>query len=314
MRFLLVTALFLLLQSFTSVPLAAEETGLLLKETDAAISVFHNGKVLLTYNKKSPKVPEGIKPIFQRSACLHPVNTPAGKTITAMFPVDHPHQNGIFTAWTKTTYDGRAIDFWNLAKGQGRVVHEKTLATDAVNLMGWNVKVSFTVSMLHQIVEEPAVDVLRETWKVTVRLPRKHEYEFDIELQQEALTDKPLIIEKYHYGGFAIRGPTRWVLPKDGDAKKGEQKYETNFFLNSLGSNRIKGNHEHADWVAMSGEIDGVGASITATGDKGNFRAPQAARLHPTKPYFCFAPCVDGEFVIDKKSPYKAKYTITVSN
>ena len=34
-----------------------------------------------------------------------------------------------------------------------------------------------------------------------------------------------------------------------------------------------------------------------------NFRAPQAARLHPTKPYFCFAPCVDGEFQVDAEHP-----------
>ena len=45
-----------------------------------------------------------------------------------------------------------------------------------------------------------------------------------------------------------------------------------------------------------------------------NFRSPQASRLHPTKPYFCFSPCVDGEFVIDKSNPYRARYRFIVTS
>jgi hypothetical protein len=60
------------------------------------------------------------------------------------------------------------------------------------------------------------------------------------------LTDKPLILQMYHYGGVALRGPVRWLSADDGDFRK------------------------------------------------------QAARLHPTKPYFVFSPCVDAEFTIDQ--------------
>ena len=59
-------------------------------------------------------------------------------------------------------------------------------------------------------------------------------------------------------------------------------------FLNDLGSDRIKGNHEHARWVSLSGQNDGQPVTITVLCHRDNFRAPQAARLHPTKPYFVF--------------------------
>jgi len=45
-----------------------------------------------------------------------------------------------------------------------------------------------------------------------------------------------------------------------------------------------------------------------------NFRAPQAARLHPLKPYFCFAPCVDGTFTIDRDHPFTGRYRYLITD
>jgi hypothetical protein len=38
-----------------------------------------------------------------------------------------------------------------------------------------------------------------------------------------------------------------------------------------------------------------------------SFRAPRAARLHPTKPYFCFVTSADGGFAIDEATPFTAR-------
>lgn len=315
-----VLATLLATTSLFAVEPQATPKGLHVKQTDAAITVLHNADVLLVFNKKSPPVPEGMKKIYHRSGFIHPVNTPGGKTVTSTFPIDHPHQHGIFTAWTKTKYDGREIDFWNLAKGQGRVRFEKNpRGNPAVSLFEGAkepIAVSFDVNLVHSIVADPPVDVLAESWHITVFdvFPDEDSFSFEITLKQTALTDKPLIVQKYHYGGFAVRGPTRWVLAKDADDNPGNEKREPSYFLNNLGSDRIKGNHEHATWVSMGGKIDGDDASITVICESENFRAPQAARLHPTKPYFCYAPCVDGEFVIDKEHPYEAKYFFIVSD
>jgi len=45
-----------------------------------------------------------------------------------------------------------------------------------------------------------------------------------------------------------------------------------------------------------------------------NFRAPQAARIHPTKPYFVFSPCVDDDFAIDREHPFRGKYRYLITD
>jgi hypothetical protein len=85
-------------------------------------------------------------------------------------------------------------------------------------------------------------------------------------------------------------------------------------FLNDRGSDRIKGNHEHAQWVALTGHMDGQTVTIAVLCHRDNFRAPQAARIHPTKPYFVFSPCVDDEFEIDREHPFRGKYRYLITD
>lgn len=273
-------------------------------ESDSTIVISDGDQSILTYNKVSPPVPKGLKEIYHRSGCLHPVCSPSGQSVTAMFPKDHPHQQGIFSAWVKTTYEGENIDFWNLGGGTGRVLHEQVVGT-----FQEKDRAGFEVDLIHRKETEPKVDVLRERWKVTA-YPTDGSYRcFDLQSTQSAISPHALLINEYHYGGFAVRGPARWVTT--GNEK---EERESSGFLNNLGSKRAEGNHQHAKWVSLWGEIDGKPVSITVLCDPNNFRAPQAARIHPTKPYFCYAPCVDGEFVIDQDHPYQSRYRYLVTD
>ena len=279
-------------------------------ETEGTIVVKRDDKAVVTYNKVSPPAPSGIDSIYERSGCLHPVNSPRGRTVTQMFPVDHPHQHGIFSAWVKTTYDGQPVDFWNLAGRTGRVLHERVVskfqASDAVG---------FEVDLIHRATRTPSVDVLRERWRITVHPTDGTYHCFDLQTTQTAITDKPLTVSKHHYGGIVLRGLTRWLTAKDRYAGEHlDLVREPSDFENDLGSNRVKGNHEHAKWVALTGRIDDAPATIAVLCHPDNFRAPQAARLHPTKPYFCFAPCVDGTFTIDRDHPFRGRYRYLVTD
>ena len=288
----------------------ATAQALKLVETDQAIVVRHETQDILTYNKVSPPVPRGIDSVYQRSGCLHPINSPQGRTVTQMFPVDHPHQHGVFSAWVKTKYDGRAVDFWNLAGGTGRVLHERV-----VRLYREQDTVGFEVDLIHRATTKPAIDVLRERWKVTVYPTDGTYHYFDLESTQHALTEKPLIISKHHYGGMVLRGPTRWLTAKDRWVREHpDLEREPSQFVNDLGSDRVRGNHQHAKWVALTGSLGNKPATIAVLSHTDNFRSPQAARLHPTKPYFCFAPCVDGTFKIDRAHPFKARYRYLVTD
>ncbi len=289
---------------------AANQAGLSVAESEDAITVAQGGKVIIVYNKLSPPVPTGIDPVYARSGFIHPLNTPGGRTLTATFPVDHAHQHGLFSAWVKTTYDNREIDFWNLAGKTGRVAHQRVVAT-----FNRETGAGFEVDLVHQTVSEPVVDVLRENWKVVAYPTDGSYFCFDIETKQQALTDKPLIIQEYHYGGMALRGRVEWVRGEKAPPGADENmKLEPSDFLNDLGSAREKGNHEHARWVAMVGELGGQSVSVAVLSHADNFRAPQAARLHPSKPYFCFAPCVDGEFAIDAEHPLSGRYRYLITD
>ncbi len=260
--------------STTSEPLRIERNA-------ATLAVSRGNEPVLVYNMQSPSVPEGIDPIYRRSGFLHPVRSPQGRTVTATFPVDHAHQHGVFSAWVKTSYDGRSVDFWNLAGGTGRVVHERVVSTFAsANSSG------FEVDLLHRVEGNPPIDVLRERWKVTVYTAPASYNCFDVETVQSAITNKPLTIHQYHYGGVALRGPTRWVTNADADlASKNDPLREPSSFLNDHRSDRIQGNHEHAKWVAMTGAIDGQPVTVAVLCHRDNFRAPRrrdCTRPNPT--------------------------------
>lgn len=274
-------------------------------ETDATITIRRGSAIVLVYNKQSPEVPASIDPIYRRSGFLHPVASPAGSVLTAAFPADHPHQQGIFTAWTSTTYNDRPVDFWNLAKGVGRVSHERV-----EKIFEDRGEVGFEVDLLHKIVAAPTVDVLREHWKITAYPTDGSFHCFDLDSVQQALTDQPLVVEHYHYGGAAVRGPQRWIRPSG----KRDDMDSVSEIVNEFGVDRIQGNHQPTRWVTLTGTQDDAAVSITMLGHAQNFRAPQPARLHPTKPYFCFAPCVEAAFEIDAQHPYEAKFRFLVTD
>jgi len=293
-------SIFLVIVS-SSVALA--NSPLQLIENEQQIQIVLGKQTVLSYNKLPPDLPAGVEAIYQRSGFLHPVASPNGGVVTACYPLDHKHQNGIFSAWVKTTYDGQEVDFWNLAKGAGRTRHDCVVSTFSdSNSAG------FVVELIHQTEGETPVDVLRETWEVTCHMSDGH-HVFDIETTQRGVTDKPLVVEEYHYGGMALRGPSGWLLPIDQSTK------ETGAIMtNSQRSDRIKGNHEATNWVAMSGSHEGRDVCVAVFSHKDNFRSPQPARLHPTKPYFCFAACVGGAFVIDKQNPLHGRYRYIVTD
>ncbi len=308
-RLLLVQCFFVCFDFLFDLKVSGAES-LRVTETEAALTVLQGEAIVLVYNKQSPPVPKGIDPIYHRSGFLHPVNTPKGKTVTDTFPRDHAHQHGIFSAWVKTSYSEHSIDFWNLAGRTGRVVHERVVST-----FQGDGSVGFEVDMIHTAEAPVSLDILRERWKVTVYQPADQSYCFDIESKQEAITNTPLVIEKYHYGGMALRGTSRWLSKADRD-KNGESELvrEPSSFINNLGQDRKEGNHVPATWVALSGTLDQESASITVLGHPQNFRAPQPARMHDTKPYFCFSPCVTESFEISRVKPLHAKYRYLVTD
>src|SRR5688500_13954646 len=70
---------------------------------DGALRVTAGDRPLLTYHVTPVQGPPGTGPLFTRNAYIHPVHAPNGAVVTGDFAPDHPHQRGVFFAWTKTT-------------------------------------------------------------------------------------------------------------------------------------------------------------------------------------------------------------------
>lgn len=277
-------------------PEAPRGPGLL--ETEGRLSLLNDAEEILTYHTATSPPPAGIAAHFTRSGHIHPLKTPSGKVVTAEFPADHAHQHGVFFAWVQTQFAGHEVDFWNQAKQLGTVRHSRLVESQS-----GPVYAGFVSELEHLDLTSGELVVLHETWRV-MAMQIGDFHLIDIESTQSVATDQPLKILEYHYGGFGWRGPSEWLLPSAGGGATGCE------FLTSEEHNRVKGNHTRPQWVSVTGRVDGAPCTVAIFGHPTHLRHPQPVRLHPDKPYFCFAPCVLGEFAITRTRPLTSRYRI----
>jgi hypothetical protein len=243
-----------------------------------------------------PELPEpGIRETFKRAGYMHPVYTPAGRIVTDDYPSDHPHQHGIMFAWTKTEFEGRHPDFWNMGSGTGSVEFD-----GIGNSWTGPVHAGFTARLRYvDLSAAKPVMALNELWAVrgySLRSGQKPYTIFDIISTQQTAGNSPLLLPDYRYGGIAVRGHRNW------------RKKENVTFLTSEGKDRIAGDDTRARWCSIAGNVDGAVVGIAAFGHPDNFRAPQPVRIHPDDPYFNFSPSKLGDWRIDPGKPYVSRY------
>ena len=253
---------------------------------------------ILTYHTATSTAPAGIAAHYARSGHIHPLLTPSGKTVTAEFPADHAHQHGVFFAWVQTQFAGHEVDFWNQGKRIGNVRHRRVVESSSGPVYAGVVS-----ELEHFDLTAGEKVVLNETWRV-MALKIEDSYLVDIESTQTAASAEPLKILKYHYGGFGWRGPSEWLLPKTSSEATGCE------FLTSEEHDRVQGNHTRPQWVSVTGKVNGDLCTVASFGHPANLHHPQPVRLHPDKPYFCFAPCVLGDFDITQDQPLISRYRI----
>jgi GNAT superfamily N-acetyltransferase len=254
------------------------------------------GKPAFRYNYVEVPPPAGVDPIFTRGGYLHPVWTPSGRTVTHDYPANHLHHHGIWWAWTKTEFEGRATDFWNSKAGEGRV--------EFAGLDGmWDGPVHAGFRARHRFVDLKAPGgpkaALDETWTVKA-VVHGDGFLFDLESSQTCAGPSPLHLKKYHYGGLGVRGAASW------EGKEGVS------FLTSEGRTRADGHGTTGRWCALEGTVDGAPATLAILCHPGNFRAPQGMRIHPAEPFFCYAPEQAGDFAIEPGKPYVSRYRFLV--
>ncbi len=283
---------------------ASAPAGILCKETDDQIVVTRNDRHVLTY-QKTVKVPPDVDVKYGRSGFVHPISTPSGRMLTDDYPLPHhSHQHGLFFAWRNATFEGKKLNFWE--PGDAKVRHEKTL-----EIMNEEGMAGFRVELAHV---SGAQTILKEIWTVKVSSDTGY---IDLKSEQHCATDSALTLERFHYGGMAIRGNRQWFPDAHTKAGKGALKDEFVApckMITSEGKTQENGNHSRPKWVCMTGPIKAAPVSMTFVPHPTNFRYPQHVRLHPKMPYFCFIPTVEKPFKIEPGKPWVSRYRIVAED
>ncbi|HKQ37094.1 MAG TPA: PmoA family protein [Verrucomicrobiae bacterium] len=277
----------------------APSEGVKLERTGKKLKASAGGKTLLEYQAEPGEFPRtDIKPSFRRGGYIHPIYSLSGKVITDDFPPNHIHHHGVWFAWSNAEFEGRPTDFWNMGDGKG-LVEFVSVANE------WSGVAHGGFTAKHRYVDLTSgapKTAIEEDWEVRIlnRFPDQKFWVFDL-VSTQRCTSTALKFPEYRYGGIGLRGNWAW------NGKDAVQ------FLTSDGvTDREKSHTMRARWCDMHGTIDGQHVGITVMGHPENFRAPQPMRVHPTEPFFNFAPQQAGEFEMQPGKPYIACYRLVI--
>ena len=220
------------------------------------------GRLLFEYRKKPLEEAKNNAPHYSRTGYIHPLYSPSGKIITGDYAPDHPHQHGLFFAWTKSSFRDKPTEFWNQKKKLGDIRFHRFLGkTENKKSLTLQFEQIFSAG---KDSDEP---ILKEIWEITVPGKELPYHQFDLTSIQSCATKDPLAVHKYHYGGMAIRGNDQWLkLDEDGNP--------LGKMITSEEKNRENGNHTRPRWVTMHGPVDEQECGVVVMNHPDNFRFP----------------------------------------
>lgn len=265
------------------------------KETPSTIVLSASGREILQFFHRENQPPDSLGPVYRRGGYIHPVRTPSGTVLTGHLNGPyHMHHSGIWSAWTNTEFQGRKPDFWNAQLLRGRVDIDSLLAS-------WSgaVHAGFqSVNRFTDLTTGSPVTALLELWDVRAyAIPESAGmFVFDVTLTQTVSPGAALVLPEYLYGGVGFRGHPDW------------NDTLTTTILTSEGLGRLDGHATRARWAHFGGWSDGKLGGVAIMGHPTNFRFPQPMRIHPTMPFFNFAPTQLGEMSIQPGKPYVVRY------
>lgn len=287
------TVLFELIESDT---VGEKSTGINFKEDAVELSGSSGGPVFQYRTGVGGLDPDITEEIFYRGGYLHPVYTPNGRAVTSHYTDNRPHQNGIWTGWYKTEWNGLKPDFWSQAERTGKVEAISVNSIESGPVFGE----LQTTHHFNEIVTENSSTILSDNWTVRfyndIEINDKPVNMMDFDVVQENISEHPFRLIEHVYGGVGFRGSDQWI---------GEQKMK---FVTSEGENREEAHHSNARWVGMSGEIDGEPASILILAHPENPRFPEPVFINQKEPFFTFTPLQTGDLLLNPDDQFRVRY------
>lgn len=277
-----------------------------LKKDFKDLSLLINKKPVLNYRFATMFPPDTVNPLFKRSGFIHPLTSPGGEVLSRIQALDHYHHYGIWGPWTKTTIDGREVDFWNLYSGQGTVKFAGFLSeVEGEIYSGFQAlqqHIDFGAKGEDQIAMNEILDV--RTWNTGEKV-----WVIDYTTTLNSPLKNGIMLDAYRYGGgIGFRATEKWH--KDNCT-----------VLTSDGKTRVDADGSFAKWCIVEGE------SATAEGRSGilflshpsNRMQPEPMRVWPLDAnagrgdmYFEFVPIRHENWKINPGKNYTLKYRMIV--
>jgi Methane oxygenase PmoA len=269
---------------------------------DLGVNVGDRRTLVFQTDKEALPRPD-IEPVYKRAGYLHPIYSPAGAVVTADYPANHPHHHGIWTAWSKVEFQGRATNFWESAEQRG--------TTEYTGLdRAWNGPVYGGFVARQQMLDftsSSPTAALNETWVVTAYniggTPPAARV-FDVVITQSCATADPVALPRNLYGGLGFRGRDEW---------NGKDNLVV---LTSEGATtREAANTSRMRWCYVGGSVGaGSQAGIAILGHPDNVRAPESIRVHPEMPFVSVVPVQLDDLTILPGKPHLARYRFVVTD
>ena len=287
-------------------PQKSESHAVLLKKDHQDLSLIENGKPILKYRFGTTYPPDTVSTLFKRSGFIHPLWSPGGEVLTRIQAPDHYHHYGIWGPWTKTTIDGRAVDFWNLYSGEGTVEFGGFLseAEGAVysGFAALQQHIDFGAKGEDQIAMNEILDV--RVWSAT-----KGVWIIDYTTSLNSPLKNGIMLDAYRYGGgVGFRATEKWH--KDNCT-----------VLTSDNKTRKDADGSFARWCVVEGEsaVKEGRSGILFLSHPSNRMHPEPMRVWPLDAnagrgdmYFEFVPIRHVDWKIDPKKNYTLKYRLVV--
>lgn len=273
-------------------------------KNDSAYLFYLGEKMVLQYNYGPASLPPQVDRAYSRSGYIHPLLTPSGKRLTRIQPPDHLHHYGIWNAWTRTLFQEKTVDFWNLGQKTGRVDYIKTIAQienkDYVSL-----RTLHQHSALGEDGEK--IPALNEIVEITLHRTPEEYFIIDHQSAFNCLDSQGICLEEYRYGGFAIRGNENW-----------DQTTVT--MQTSEGKDQSNSDGERARWCLVK-EKNATPASILLLSHPGNFNHPEPLRTWDEKGnngkaniFINFSPIRNQHLCMKTDSVYLFRYRIITTD
>ncbi len=274
------------------------------RSQDGVLTIEANRQHLLAYQFGFQAAPEGMDPAYGRSAYIHPLWSPRGQVLTRIQPPDHYHHYGIWNPWTQVLFEGRKIDFWNLAQQQGSVRFGKFIAQTHGSVFAefkaLHEHIVFTGDGQEKIAFE-------EIQTIRVYRPEQQEY-YLVDMTVELFpTAGPITLLEYRYGGFGWRATAQW-------------NRHNSEMLSSEGKTRADIDNSRGRWFLAQGRVDGDHAGVAMLSHPGNFNHPEPMRMwglpedpqDPGDVFASFSPTRDRDWTLIPGQTYTRHYRFIV--